>query len=121
MIYVIINGTTITTAIPIPKDIQPPGIIDRIPGTPPTPIELAFTPCNVINAPAIDEPIIAAINGYLNRKFTPNIAGSVIPNQADKPEVPANPFVLSFLVANIIANAARSEERRVGKECSSMC
>src|SRR5690625_6415126 len=104
MIYVIINGTTITTAIPIPKDIQPPGIIDRIPGTPPTPIELAFTPCNVINAPAIDEPIIAAINGYLNRKFTPNIAGSVIPNQADKSEVPANPFFLSFLVAYIIAN-----------------
>ncbi|MBO1912359.1 hypothetical protein J4G37_47125, partial [Microvirga sp. 3-52] len=90
--------------IPMMNETQPLGIIENIPGTPPTPMEVARTFWNVINAAAIDEPMIAAINGYLYRKLTPNIAGSVIPSHAEIPDVPDNPRNLSSLVASIIAN-----------------
>ncbi len=100
------NGTIITIAIPIPNATHPLGTIENMPGTPPTPIEVASTFCIVINAAAIDEPIIAAINGYLKRKFTPNIAGSVIPSHAEIPDVPDKPRSFSSFVASIIANAA---------------
>ncbi len=77
--YVSTNGTTSAIPIPIKNDPQLPGKIDRNPGIPPTPMDDARTPAIVITIPAIAEPIIAKINGYRKRKFTPNIAGSVIP------------------------------------------
>src|SRR5690625_6177749 len=103
---VMMNGTMTTIHIPMPNANQPPGMIDKMPGTPPTPIELALTCCIVMNAPASEDPITAAINGYLNRKLTPNIAGSVTPSQADTPDDPDSPLVRSLFVANIIAKAA---------------
>src|SRR5699024_6755409 len=89
--YVIMNGTTITIAIPIKND-PIPFAIDKNPGTPPIPTDSAVTRCIVMKAPAMEEPKTAATNGYLYCKLTPNIAGSVIPSQAEIPEVPAKPF-----------------------------
>ena len=51
-------------------------IIEKIPGTPPTPTELARTPLTEMNIPAIPELIMAITNGNLQRRFTPKIAGS---------------------------------------------
>ena len=95
-----------TMTIPMTNAVHPLGTIENIPGTPPTPIEVASTFWYVINAAAIAEPIMAAINGYLNRKLTPNIAGSVIPSHAEIPDVPERPRSFSSFVASIIANAA---------------
>ena len=64
------------------------------------------TLANVQYAAPTAEPIIAAQNGYFNFKLTPNIAGSVIPNIADIPDVSATLFNFSFLVTNIDPNAA---------------
>src|SRR5699024_2516521 len=106
MINVIINGTTITITIPMKKDSQLPAAIDRNPGTPPTPTDVATTCCIVINAPAKEVPITAAIKGYLYLRFTPNKAGSVTPSHAEIPDVPAKPFVFSSFAVIITANTA---------------
>src|SRR5699024_5265694 len=103
---VMMNGTMTTIHIPMPNANQPPGMIDKMPGTPPTPIELALTCCIVMNAPASEDPITAAMNGYLNRKLTPNIAGSATPSQADTPDVPDTDFVRPLFLPNINAKAA---------------
>ena len=50
--------------------------------------------------------MIAPINGYLNLRFTPNIAGSVIPKSADTPAADATPF--NFLLFFIMINAANA-------------
>ena len=46
----------------------------------PVPASLKIEPTKPATAP----PIIPIINGLINLKFTPNIAGSVIPKLADK-------------------------------------
>src|SRR5699024_12440106 len=101
---VMINGTMTTIHIPMPNANQPPDMIDKMPGTPTTPIELALTCCIVMNTPASEDTITTAMNGYLNRKLTPNIAGSVTPSQVDTPDVPHSLFIRSLVVANIMSN-----------------
>ena len=73
------NGTATATNIAIAKLIIDCGCIERIPGRPPTPIELAVLAVATEMIAAAAEPIIAQINGKLCFKFTPNIAGSVTP------------------------------------------
>ena len=51
-------------------------------------------------------PTIPKMNGFMSRKFTPKIAGSVIPNAADKDEGIATAFVLAFLVLRPTARQA---------------
>ena len=72
-------GTTIATAIHNANDPQYCGLIERIPGKPPTPIPLAVVFVNVHNIPARPEPIMPHTNGKRYFKLTPNIAGSVTP------------------------------------------
>ena len=55
------------------------GIIDRIPGIPPTPIEAAIVPVDTEKMAAQAEPIIPQKNGNVYFKLTPNKAGSVTP------------------------------------------
>ena len=50
--------------------------------------------------------MIEPINGYLNLRFTPNIAGSVIPNSADTPAADATPLIFVILIMINAANAA---------------
>ena len=55
------------------------GLIDNIPGSPPTPIEFAITPPPTEITAAIADPVIPQKNGNPCFKLTPNIAGSVTP------------------------------------------
>lgn len=60
-----------------------------------------------MTTPAIAEPITAEIKANLKRKFTPNIAGSVMPSHAETPDVKDNPFNFSSsFERTIIAKAA---------------
>src|SRR3954453_12490835 len=74
-----INGTTIATNIATANIIMCCGWIERNPGRPPTPIELAITSLPTEKTAAAREPIIAARNGKPYFKLIPNIAGSVTP------------------------------------------
>lgn len=66
-------------------------------GTPPTPT-LPNTLLAPIMAPKTLDVQIAAKKGTFNGKFTPNIAGSVTPKNADTLEVNAKPSSLPFYV-----------------------
>ena len=66
----------------------------------------ALTLKNETYAAATPEPTIAPIKGYFNFKFTPNSAGSVIPNNAEMPDADATPF--NFLFCLITQNAAKA-------------
>ena len=83
-----------------------PGFIEIIPGRPAAPRAMAFTLNNEINADPAAEPAIAPINGYLSFKFTPNIAGSVIPNNAEIPAADATPLILLSFVFSSTAMVA---------------
>ena len=50
--------------------------------------------------------MIAPINGYLNLRFTPNIAGSVIPKSADTPAADATPFNFCYFYNDKCRHAA---------------
>src|SRR5699024_1584969 len=78
-ITVKINGTTIAIAIAMANLSQNPGLIDKIPGSPPTPIDDAITPVDTENRAAKADPAIAEKNGKEYFRLTPNIAGSVTP------------------------------------------
>ncbi|MNW67585.1 hypothetical protein D3C74_461870 [compost metagenome] len=58
------------------------------------------------STPAMAEPSIPKIKGYLKRTFTPKMAGSVTPRKAEMEEVTASPLVFSCLATNIIPSAA---------------
>lgn len=70
------------------------------------PIATANTWNKPIKNEAIPAAIIPQINGNFSFKFTPNIAGSVIPNIAETPAVVARLFCFLFFVSSIIAKAA---------------
>ena len=78
----------------------------RIPKIPVTPVPVA--PRDVIDANIAPHPppIQAQINGLKNLIFTPKIAGSVIPINADKEDGNAIAFNFWSLVFNATANAA---------------
>ena len=78
-IYVKTNGITIAIIIAIAKFPIYFGIIDKIPGIPPTPTEVAIVPVATENVAAIAEPIIPHTKGNIYFKLTPNKAGSVTP------------------------------------------
>ena len=69
----------------------------KYPGIPVTPYAVApifvIAPNSAPNAP----PIIPQINGFMKRKLTPKIAGSVIPNAADMEEGMATVLSFAFL------------------------
>src|SRR5690625_62456 len=82
------------------------GAIEMKPITLAGPIDTANTFTNPINAEAIPAPIIPKINGNLNFKFTPKIAGSVIPNIAEILADEARPFCFLSPVTKKIARHA---------------
>ena len=57
------NGTAIATSIIAAKANIYLGWIDKIPGSPPTPIAFAFTLKLTDKRPAMEEPIIPATKG----------------------------------------------------------
>ena len=67
------------------------------PGRPAVPTALARVFVPAIQAEPTPEPQIAPINGYLSFKLTPNIAGSVIPSNAEIPEALHNDFCFGSL------------------------
>ena len=79
-------------------------MIEINPGNPAVPNAIALTLKKAIYAEPIPDPTIAPIKGYLSFKLTPNIAGSVIPSNAEIPAADATPF--NFLFCLIIKNAA---------------
>ena len=78
----------------------------RYPGIPVTPYAVApileIAPKTAPHAP----PIIPQINGFINRKFTPKIAGSVMPIKAERDAGRAMERIFLFLVLKATANAA---------------
>ena len=73
------NGTTIAMTMPITNTAMDCGTIEINPGKPPTPMADACTLFSARKMLPNPEPTKAAYNGNLKRKFTPNIAGSVMP------------------------------------------
>ena len=59
-----------------------------------------------IQAEPTAEPQIAPMNGYLSFKLTPNIAGSVIPSNAEIPDALHSDFCLGSLDKKNTANTA---------------
>jgi len=55
------------------------GLMERIPGSPPTPIAEALTENAVLRTPATQDPAMAEKNGKTYFRLIPNIAGSVTP------------------------------------------
>ena len=80
--------------------------MDRNPGSPAAPNACAKTPVAAQYALPTAEPMIAAQNGYFNFSVTPNIAGSVIPSNAETPDAEQIDFIFSFFVKNKTANTA---------------
>ncbi len=66
---------TIQTAKPAMES----GRMERIPGSPPTPMALAVVPIATHTTAAQAEPIMPHTNGNTCFKLTPKIAGSVTP------------------------------------------
>ena len=84
-------------AKPIPNVDQWLAGIDKNPGRPAAPNADANTLFNPIHALPTALPTIAPQNGYLSLKLTPNIAGSVIPNNAEIPDADEIDFIFVFL------------------------
>lgn len=72
-------------------------MIEINPGNPAVPNAIALTLKKAIYAEPIPDPTIAPINGYLSFKLTPNIAGSVIPSNAEIPAADATPLTSYFV------------------------
>ena len=73
------RGTAIAIAIQMAKLAIYCGWMERIPGSPPTPIAFAVVDVATQTTAARAEPIIPQINGNPCFRFTPKIAGSVTP------------------------------------------
>src|SRR5699024_2493147 len=69
-------------------------------------IPVAFSPNNAAKNPPTPPPIKPMINGFIYLKFTPYIAGSVIPSVADNTEGYASAFVLADFVFIATPSAA---------------
>ena len=52
-------------------------LMERMPGSPPTPMADAVVPVATLTIPAMAEPIIPHTNGKTYFKLTPKMAGSV--------------------------------------------
>ena len=78
-INVSVNGTMIATAIARRKSPQYSGLMERIPGSPPTPILRASTPNPTEIIAAQQEPIMPHTSGNTYFRLTPKSAGSVTP------------------------------------------
>ena len=78
-INVRVNGITIAAAIARRKSPQYSGLMDRIPGRPPTPMLSASIPNPTEIIAAQQEPIIPHTSGNTYFRLTPNNAGSVTP------------------------------------------
>ena len=79
MISVSVNGITTAAAMAIAYGPQLCGCMDRIPGSPPTPIAFAVQLVLTEMTAAIAEPVMPQKNGKLYFRLTPKIAGSVTP------------------------------------------
>ena len=80
--------------------------IEIKPITPAGPIDTARTRKIPMKTLAIPEAIIAQIKGYFSFKFTPKIAGSVMPNSAEILAEDAKLFSFSFLLFTKTASVA---------------
>ena len=63
----------------IAKRPQKVGMMERIPGSPPTPMEDAMQPVATENMAARAEPVIAQTKGNMYLRLIPKMAGSVTP------------------------------------------
>ena len=73
------KGTMIAVSIASRKFTQYSGKMDRMPGRPPTPMEIAVTPVPIEIIAAQAEPIMPHTSGNTYFMLTPNSAGSVTP------------------------------------------
>ena len=78
-INVSVNGITIATAIARRKIPQYSGLMERIPGSPPTPMLSASTPNPTEIIAAQQDPTIPHTSGNTYFRLTPKSAGSVTP------------------------------------------
>ena len=105
-IVAIVAVTNVITIVTIYCTIDS-GLITITPGNPAGPWDNDNTFINVAYAEPTAEPINAPTNGYFNFKFTPNTAGSVIPNRAEIPDFNVtfilHGFYTSFTVSQIIS------------------
>ena len=73
------KGTAMAASMLTAKLPMYSGLMDRMPGMPPTPMALAVVCVDTQITAAAAEPIMPQTKGYTCFKFTPKIAGSVTP------------------------------------------
>ena len=79
---------------------------NNIPGNTVTDIPVAFNWNKAAKKPPVAPPINPITNGLPKRKLTPKIAGSVIPNAAEKADGNAQAFNFVSVVLKATANVA---------------